>query len=71
MEKTRSINMKINKFDGKSNFSLWQARMKDVLIQRGLIDAHLMRGQADHHGGAGLKMAIDAGSEYHPHIPNR
>ena len=33
--------MEINKFDGKSNFSLWQARMKDVLIQQGLIDALL------------------------------
>ena len=33
--------MEINKFDGKSNFSLWQARVKDVLIQQGLIDALL------------------------------
>ena len=41
MEKTRSIKMEINKFDEKNNFSLWQARMKDVLIQQGLIDALL------------------------------
>ena len=33
--------MEINKFDGKSNFTLWQARVKDVLIQQGLIDALL------------------------------
>ena len=41
MEKTESIKMEINKFDGKSNFSLWQARVKDVLIQQELIDALL------------------------------
>ena len=28
----------------------------------------LVQGEADHHGGAGLKMAIDAGGEYHPHV---
>ena len=39
MEKT--IRMEINKFDGKSNFFLWQARIKDVLIQQKLIDAFL------------------------------
>ena len=33
MEKIGTIKMEINKFDGKSNFSLWQARVKDVLIQ--------------------------------------
>ena len=38
MEKIRSIKMKINKFDGKSNFFLWQVRVKDMLIQQGLID---------------------------------
>ena len=41
MEKTGTIKMEINKFDGKSNFSWWQARVKDVLIQQGLIDALL------------------------------
>ena len=41
MEKTGTIKMEINKFDGKSNFSLWQARVKDVLIQQELIDALL------------------------------
>ena len=41
MEKTGTIKMEIDKFDGKSNFSLWQARVKDVLIQQGLIDALL------------------------------
>ena len=41
MEKIGTIKMEINKFDGKSNFSLWQARVKDVLIQQGLIDALL------------------------------
>ena len=33
--------MKINRFDEKSNFSLWQAKVKDVLNQQGLIDALL------------------------------
>ena len=33
--------MKVNRFDRKSNFSLWQARVKDVLIQQGLIDTLL------------------------------
>ena len=41
MEKTSTIKMEINRFDGKSNFSLRLARMKDVLIQQGLIDALL------------------------------
>ena len=41
MEKIRSIKMEMNKFDGKNNFSLWQARVKDVLIQQGLIEALL------------------------------
>ena len=36
---TSTIKVDINRFDGKSNFSLWQARVKDVLIQQGLIDA--------------------------------
>ena len=31
--------MEISRFDGKSNFSLWQARVKDVLIQQGLVEA--------------------------------
>ena len=41
MEKTNIIKMEIYRFDGKSNFSLWQARVKDVLIQQKLVDAHL------------------------------
>ena len=41
MEKIGTIKMEINKFDGKSNFSLWQAEIKDVLIQQGLIDTLL------------------------------
>ena len=41
MEKTGTIKMEINQFDGKSNFSLWEARVKDVLIQQGLIEALL------------------------------
>ena len=41
MEKTGTIKIEINKFDDQSNFSLWQARVKDVLIQQGLIDALL------------------------------
>ena len=41
MEKTGTIKMEINKFDGKSNFSLWRTRVKDVLIQQGLIDVLL------------------------------
>ena len=41
MEKIKTIKMEINRFDEKSNFSLWQARVKDVLIQQGLIDALL------------------------------
>ena len=31
----------------------------------------LVRRKIDHHGGAGLEMATDVGSEYHLHIPNR
>ena len=41
MKKLGSIKMEINKFDGKNNFFLWQARVKDVLIQQRLIDAFL------------------------------
>ena len=41
MEKISTIKMKINRFDEKSNFFLWQVRVKDVLIQQGLIDALL------------------------------
>lgn len=41
MEKTGAIKIEINRFDGKGNFFLWQARVKDVLIQHGLIDALL------------------------------
>ena len=41
MEKTSTIKVEINRFDGKRNFSLWQARVKDVLSQQGLIDALL------------------------------
>ena len=41
MEKISTIKMKINRFDGKSNFFLWWAKVKDVLIQQGLIDAFL------------------------------
>ena len=36
---TSILKVDINQFDGKSNFFLWQARVKDVLIQQGLIDA--------------------------------
>ena len=36
---TGAIRLEISRFDGKSNFSLWQARVKDVLIQQGLIEA--------------------------------
>ena len=41
MEKISTIKMEINRFDGKNNFFLWQARIKNVLIQHGLIDALL------------------------------
>ena len=41
MEKTCSIKIEINMFDRKNNFSLRQARVKDVLIQQGLIDTLL------------------------------
>ena len=41
MKRICSIKIKINWYDGKSNFFLWQARVKDVLIQQGLIDALL------------------------------
>ena len=41
MEKTSTIKVEINRFDGKSNFSLWKAKMKDMLIQQELIDALL------------------------------
>ena len=29
----------IEKFDGKKNFSLWQVRMRDVLVQQGTEEA--------------------------------
>ena len=41
MKKSGSIKMEINRFERKNNFSLWQAGVKDVLIQQGLIDALL------------------------------
>ena len=41
MEKICSMKVEINQCDGKNNFFLWQARVKDVLIQQGLIDALL------------------------------
>ena len=41
MEKTSIIKVGINKFDGKGNFFLWQVRIKNILIQHGLIDALL------------------------------
>ena len=43
MEKTSTIKMEINKFDGKNNFSLWQSKVKDVLIQQRLIDILLCK----------------------------
>ena len=43
MEKTSTIKIEINWFDEKSNFFLWQAKVKDVLIQQGLIDALLCK----------------------------
>ena len=36
---TGAIRLEISRFDGKNNFFLWQARVKDVLIQQGLIEA--------------------------------
>ena len=41
MKKIGLIKMETNRFDRKSNFSLKQARVKDVLIQQGLIDTLL------------------------------
>ena len=41
MEKTSAIKIEINRFDEKDNFFLWQAMIKDVLIQYGLIDVLL------------------------------
>ena len=43
MEKIDTIKVKINRFDRKSNFSLWQAKVKDMLIQHKLIDALLYK----------------------------
>ena len=43
MEKTSIIKMEINRFDRKNNFSLWQVRVKDVLIQQRLINALLCK----------------------------
>ena len=43
MEKIGSIKMEINRFDEKSNFFLWQAKVKDMLIQQWLIDALLYK----------------------------
>ena len=41
MKKISIIKVKLNRFDRKDNFFLWQARGKDVLIQHGLIDVLL------------------------------
>ena len=41
MEKISTIKVEINRFDGQSNFFLWQIRVKDVLIQQESIDALL------------------------------
>ena len=41
IEKIGSIKVEISRFDGKNNFFLWQVKMKDVLIQQGLIDSLL------------------------------
>ena len=30
----------------------------------------LVRGEANRHGGAELKMATDTGGEYHPYVPS-
>ena len=38
IEKISTIKMEINRFNEKSNFFLWQVRVKDVPIQHGLID---------------------------------
>lgn len=34
---TSSTNFSIEKFDGKTSFTQWQRRMKDLLVQQGLI----------------------------------
>jgi hypothetical protein len=36
-----SIKFEVEKFNGKNNFSLWQRRMKDLLIQQGVHKALL------------------------------
>ena len=42
MSGTRSTNLSglvVEKFDGKVSFTLWQRRMKDILVQQGLARA--------------------------------
>ena len=41
IEKINTIKMEIIRLDRKSNFTLWQVRMKNILIQHELIDALL------------------------------
>lgn len=41
MYKTSAIKLEISWFDKKSNFFLWQVRMKDILIWQGLIVAFI------------------------------
>ena len=43
IEKISTIKMEINRFNEKSNFFLWQVKVKDVPIQYKLIDALLYK----------------------------
>ena len=39
MEDLKSLRMDAPKYGGKTNFTIWQLTVKDVLIQQGLDDA--------------------------------
>lgn len=41
MERIGIIKLEIRQFNEKSNFFLWQTRVKDVFIQQGLIDTFM------------------------------
>ena len=50
----REKRMIIEKFDGRKNFSIWQVRMKDTLVQQGIEDA--LCGEDDKLEGMTYKM---------------
>ena len=46
-----STKFEVEKFNGKNNFSPWQKRMKDLLIQQGVHKALLGKGEETQEDG--------------------